>query len=138
MIFHRISPDGENGYPGEFDVYVKYEFTEENELKIHYQGICDEPTIANMTNHSYFNLNGEGSGTAMDQYLTIHARYYTPVADSHSIPTGEYAEVAGTPMDFTTPKRIGQDIDADFQQLKFTGGYDLTMLQIIMQKAATD
>ena len=124
VIFHRISPDGENGYPGEFDVYVKYEFTEENELKIHYQGICDEPTIANMTNHSYFNLNGEGSGTAMDQYLTIHARYYTPVADSHSIPTGEYAEVAGTPMDFTTPKRIGQDIDADFQQLKFTGGYD--------------
>ena len=124
VVFNRISPDGENGYPGEFDVSVKYEFTEENELKIHYQGICDEPTVANMTNHSYFNLDGEGSGTAMDQYLTIHAKYYTPVADSHSIPTGIYEEVAGTPMDFRTAKKIGQDIEADFDQLKFTGGYD--------------
>ena len=124
VVFNRISPDGENGYPGEFDVSVKYEFTEENELKIHYQGVCDEPTIANMTNHSYFNLNGEGSGTAMEQYLTLHAKYYTPVADSHSIPTGVYEEVAGTPMDFRTAKKIGQDIDADFEQLKFVGGYD--------------
>ena len=124
VIFNRISPDGENGFPGEFDVSVKYEFTEDNELKIHYQGICDEPTVANMTNHSYFNLNGEGSGTAMDQYLTIHAKYYTPVADSHSIPTGVYEEVAGTPMDFRTAKQIGQDIEAEFEQLKFTGGYD--------------
>ena len=106
VIFNRISPDGENGFPGEFDVSVKYEFTEDNELRIHYQGICDEPTVANMTNHSYFNLNGEGSGTAMDQYLTIHAKYYTPVADSHSIPTGVYGEVAGTPMDFRTAKQI--------------------------------
>ena len=124
VIFNRISPDGENGFPGEFDVSVKYEFTEDNELKIHYQGICDEPTVANMTNHSYFNLNGEGSGTAMDQYLTIHAKYYTPVADSHSIPTGVYEKVAGTPMDFRTAKQIGQDIEAEFEQLKFTGGYD--------------
>ena len=75
-------------------------------------------------NGSYFNLNGEGSGTAMDQYLTIHAKYYTPVADSHSIPTGVYEEVAGTPMDFRTAKQIGQDIEAEFEQLKFTGGYD--------------
>lgn len=124
VAFHRISPDGENGYPGEFDIYVTYEFTEENELKIHYHGISDAPTVANMTNHSYFNLSGEGSGTAMDQYLTIHATYYTPVADSHSIPTGEYAEVAGTPMDFTKEKTIGERIDAEFDQLQFTGGYD--------------
>lgn len=124
VIFNRISPDGENGFPGEFDVSVKYEFTEDNELRIHYQGICDEPTVANMTNHSYFNLNGEGNGTAMDQYLTIHAKYYTPVADSHSIPTGVYEEVAGTPMDFRTAKQIGKDIEAEFDQLNFTGGYD--------------
>lgn len=124
IVFTRISPDGENGFPGEFDVSVKYEFTEENELIIHYQGICDEPTVANMTNHSYFNLAGEGSGTILDQYLTINAEYYTPVTDSHSIPTGEYAPVADTPMDFNKPKKIGAEINADFQQLAFTGGYD--------------
>lgn len=123
VVFGRISPDGENGYAGEFDVSVKYEFTDENELKIHYQGVCDEPTIANMTNHSYFNLNGEGSGTAMEHYLILHAENYTPV-DSHSIPVGVYAPVKGTPMDFTTAKKMGQDIEADFEQLKFTGGYD--------------
>ena len=88
------------------------------------QGICDEPTVANMTNHSYFNLNGEGSGTAMDQYLTIHAKYYTPVADSHSIPTGVYEEVAGTPMDFRKPTAIGANINQDFEQLKNGNGID--------------
>lgn len=124
IIFTRISPDGENGFPGEFDISVKYEFTEANELIIHYQGICDEPTVANLTNHSYFNLAGEGSGNVLDQYLTINAKYYTPVEDSKSIPTGEYAPVAGTPMDFEKPKKIGAEIEADFEQLKFTGGYD--------------
>lgn len=124
VIFSRISPDGENGYPGEFDVSVKYELTEESELIIHYQGTCDEPTVGNFTNHSYFNLAGEGSGNMLDQYLTIHAKEYTPVKDSHSIPTGEYAPVEGTPMDFTRPKKIGAEINADFEQLAFTGGYD--------------
>lgn len=124
IVFTRISPDGENGFPGEFDVLVKYEFTEENELIIHYQGSCDEPTVANMTNHSYFNLAGEGSGNVLGQYLTIHAQNYTPVVDSHSIPTGEYAPVAGTPMDFIKAKKIGAEIEADFDQLKYTGGYD--------------
>ena len=122
--FFRISPDGENGFPGEFSIVVKYEFTEENELKIFYRGRSDAATVANMTNHSYFNLSGEGSGSAMDQYLTIHANYYTPVADSHSIPTGEYAPVEGTPMDFRTSRQMGERINADFEQLKFTGGYD--------------
>lgn len=124
VIFHRISPDGENGFKGEFDICVQYEFTEENEVRITYQGNCTEPTIANMTNHSYFNLAGEGSGDILDQYLTIHAKYYTPVIDSHAIPTGEYAEVAGTPMDFTMAKKIGERIDQDFEQLVFGGGYD--------------
>lgn len=123
VTFSRISPDGENGFPGEFDVSVKYEFTDDNELKIFYQGVSDQTTLANMTNHSYFNLAGEGSGDILDQYLLIHAKQYTPV-DNESIPTGEYAPVAGTPMDFTRMKKIGQEIEADFEQLHFTGGYD--------------
>lgn len=124
VTFSRISPDGENGFPGEFHVSVKYEFTEENELKIFYRGISDEDTVANMTNHSYFNLGGEGSGKVLNQLLTIHARTYNPVRDSQSIPTGEYAPVEGTPMDFRKEKPIGRDIEADFEQLQFTGGYD--------------
>lgn len=124
VIFNRISPDGENGFHGEFDISVQYEFTEENEVRITYQGVCTEPTVANMTNHVYFNLAGEGSGDILNQYLTIHAKYYTPVVDSKAIPTGEYAEVAGTPMDFNTATKIGERIDSDFQQLIFGGGYD--------------
>lgn len=123
ITFSRISPDGENGFPGEFRVSVKYEFTEENELRIVYSGICDEDTVANMTNHSYFNLAGEGSGNVLDQYLTIHAQTYTPVRED-SIPLGENVPVEGTPMDFRKEKQIGKDIEAEFEQLKFTGGFD--------------
>lgn len=123
VTFSRISPDGENGFPGEFNVSVTYEMTEENELRIVYGGVCDQTTIANMTNHSYFNLAGEGSGSAMDQYLTIHAEQYTPV-DEESIPLGENAAVEGTPMDFRKAHKIGDEIEADFEQLRITGGYD--------------
>ena len=123
VTFSRISPDGENGFPGEFQVSVTYEFTENNTIQIYYGGICDKVTVANMTNHSYFNLAGEGSGKILDTYLTIHAKEYNPV-NEFSIPTGEYASVEGTPMDFNHSKQIGQDIEADFQQLKYTGGYD--------------
>ena len=115
--------DGENGFPGEFNVSVTYEMTEENELRIVYGGVCDQTTIANMTNHSYFNLAGEGSGSAMDQYLTIHAEQYTPVGEG-SIPLGENAAVEGTPMDFRKAHKIGDEIEADFEQLRITGGYD--------------
>jgi aldose 1-epimerase len=124
ITFSRVSPDGESGFPGEFKVSVTYTFTGENELIITYDGVSDQATVANMTNHSYFNLNGEGSGSMLDQYLKIHAAAYTPVCDSHSIPTGVYAPVAGTVMDFNDAKPIGQDIDADFEQLNFVGGYD--------------
>ena len=123
VTFSRISPDGENGFPGEFDVSVTYEMTEDNEIRIVYAGVCDKTTIANMTNHSYFNLAGEGSGSAMDQYLTIHAEQYTPVGEG-SIPVGENAPVEGTPMDFRKAHPIGDEIEADFEQLKLTGGYD--------------
>ena len=123
VTLSRISPDGENGFPGEFEVSVTYELTEENAVRIVYFGVSDKATVANMTNHSYFNLNGEGSGTAMDQYLTIHAQEYTPVRED-SIPVGENVSVEGTPMDFRTAKQIGRDIGADFEQLRFTGGFD--------------
>lgn len=124
VIFNRMSPDGENGFKGDFDAFVQYEFTEENEVRITYQGVCTTPTIANMTQHSYFNLAGEGSGDILDQHLTIHAQQYTPVKDDHAIPTGEYAEVAGTPMDFRAATKIGDRIDDSFEQLVFGGGYD--------------
>ena len=123
VTFSRISPDGENGFPGEFNVSVTYEMTEKNELRIVYGGVCDQTTIANMTNHSYFNLAGEGSGSAMDQYLTIHAEQYTLVGEG-SIPLGENAAVEGTPMDFRKAHKIGDEIEADFEQLRITGGYD--------------
>ena len=123
VTLSRISPDGENGFPGEFEVSVTYELTEENAVRIVYFGVSNKATVANMTNHSYFNLNGEGSGTAMDQYLTIHAQEYTPVRED-SIPVGENVSVEGTPMDFRTAKQIGRDIGADFEQLRFTGGFD--------------
>ena len=123
VTFSRISSDGENGFPGEFNVSVTYEMTEENELRIVYGGVCDQTTIANMTNHSYFNLAGEGSGSAMDQYLTIHAEQYTQVGEG-SIPLGENAAVAGTPTDFRKAHKIGDEIEADFEQLRITGGYD--------------
>lgn len=124
ITFSRVSPDGENGFPGEFQISVTYTFTEENELKITYEGSSDKATVANMTNHSYFNLSGEGSGDVLDQELMIHAEYFTPLKSSQGIPTGEYAKVAGTPMDFTKAKKIGRDIEADYEQLIFTGGYD--------------
>lgn len=135
ITFSRISPDGENGYPGEFNVSVTYVFTEDNQLKLIYEGISDKATVANLTNHSYFNLNGEGSGSAMDHYMTIHAQEYTPVGEG-SIPTGEYARVEGTPMDFRKAKPIGQDIEADFEQLKLTGGYDHNYVTDYFNKAS--
>lgn len=124
VIFSRVSPDGENGFPGIFTVSVTYELTDDNDLQIHYSGTSTMATVANMTNHSYFNLNGEGSGPVLSQELCIHAACYTPVIDSASIPTGEIAPVKGTPMDFTESKPIGRDIGENFDQLMYTGGYD--------------
>ncbi|MBQ0000833.1 MAG: galactose mutarotase, partial [Clostridiales bacterium] len=124
ITFSRLSPDGEMGFPGNFNVSVTYEFTADNELKIIYDAVCDQDTVANMTNHSYFNLNGEGNGSVLGQYLKLNCTYYTPVIDAKYIPTGEIAPVAGTVMDFSVEKKIGRDINADFEQLAFTGGYD--------------
>ncbi len=125
VSFELISPDKDQGFPGCLKLTVTYSLTDDNCVKIHYQGICDQDTVVNMTNHSYFNLNGADSGTTVeDHLLKIYADTYTPVADSSSIPTGEIISVRGTPFDFTERKQIGQDIRAKSDQLRYTGGYD--------------
>lgn len=122
--FTIFSPDGDEGFPGNFTASVTYTLTDENEVVLHYEATTDADTVANMTNHTYFNIGGHDSGTILDQVMTLYAPHYTPVRDSQAIPTGEIAPVAGTPMDFTTAKPIGRDIDADFAQLAYGGGYD--------------
>jgi aldose 1-epimerase len=118
-----LSRDGEEGYPGNLAVEVHYWWTNENELKIEYHAATDMPTPVNLTHHSYFNLNGEGQGDILGHLLMIKAEKYTPV-NSGLIPTGELAEVKGTPFDFSQPTTIGGRINAGHQQLKYGGGYD--------------
>lgn len=124
ITFSLESPDLDQGYPGNFRVSVTYTLTEENEVVLHYEGVSDADTVVNLTNHTYFNLGGHDSGSIEGQTLRLNAQAYTPVRDGQAIPTGEIAPVAGTPMDFTRAKTIGQDIEADFEQLRFVGGYD--------------
>lgn len=122
--FSVVLPDMEQGFPGTMNLSVTYTLTDDNGLELHYEGTTDKTTVANCTNHVYFNLNGHESGSIEGQYLQLNCSKYTPVIDHQAIPTGEEAPVAGTPMDFTEMTRIGDRIDADFEQLKFVGGYD--------------
>lgn len=112
-----VSKDGEEGYPGNLKVQVVYTLTANNAIKIEYTASTDKTTILNLTNHAYFNLTAGKSATIYDHLVQIIANKFTPV-DSSLIPTGELLDVKGTPMDFTTPKKVGQDID------KVLGGYD--------------
>ncbi len=123
ITFSLFSPDGDQNYPGNADIRVSYTLTNADEIRIDYHMTCDEDTIANFTNHAYFNLAGQASGSAMHQKVWIDADQFT-IADQYSIPTGELVPVKGTPMDFTTLKSIDQDIEADYEPLKFAGGYD--------------
>ncbi|MBO4815415.1 MAG: galactose mutarotase [Clostridia bacterium] len=127
VSFSLVSPDGDQGFPGEFKITVTYTLTNENELKIDYSGKSDKDTIANMTNHSYFNLAGHNSGTAMEQELYINSDKFVEV-DDELIPTGNLIAVQNTPLDFRTPKKISLDINKDFEQLKNTCGFDHSFL----------
>lgn len=123
--FTYLSPDGEEGYPGNVQITVQYTLTDDNELRIEYWATTDAPTPINLTNHSYFNLSGQHTSNILNHVLRINASHYTPT-DEMLIPTGQIAPVAGTPVDFTTPRAIGERID----QMKPTtgnppGGYDL-------------
>lgn len=118
-----LAKDKEEGYPGNVNIKVTYQLSDDNALTVDYHATSDKATPINLTQHTYFNLKGEGQGTILDHELMINAKKYTPV-DVGMIPTGEMPEVAGTPFDFTSPKAIGRDIGVTNQQLENGLGYD--------------
>ena len=123
VVFTYISKDGESGYPGNLTAKAKYILTDENELILELSATTDAPTIVNLTNHTYFNLKGEGNGDILDHELQLFANQYLPATDE-LITTGEMATVKDSPMDFTKPKLIGKDINEKFDALVNGKGYD--------------
>lgn len=121
LVLTRLSPDGEENYPGNLSVKITYTLTDDNALQIFYDAGTDADTIINLTNHSYFNLDGKGS--ALGHYLQVFAEQFTE-NDEACLPTGKLLDAAGTPFDFRQPKPLGRDIDLPDVQLKNGGGYD--------------
>lgn len=121
FTYHKVDLD--MGFPGNMDITVTYTLTDENELRIDYRGLSDADTIFNPTNHSYFNLAGQGRGDILDQEVWINSHQFT-MTDNASIPNGTLLTVAGTPMDFTTPKTMRPEVDDAYEQLAWAGGYD--------------
>ena len=123
--FSYLSKDGEMGYPGNLKVAVRYDWSEDNKLSLHFKATSDAPTVLNLTNHCYFNLNGKGN--ILRHYLKLNASKYLPT-NSDLIPLGPSEDVAGTPMDFRTSKTIGRDMKKDFPALNYGKGYDACWL----------
>jgi aldose 1-epimerase len=123
VIFTYKSADGEEGYPGNVTVKATYTWSDDCELTLAFHAVCDSKTVINLTNHSYFNLAGHDTGSALDHELWLACSSYLPTDDT-LIPTGEIAPVAGTPMDFTKAHAVGRDIKADFPTLNYGKGYD--------------
>ncbi len=121
--FSRCSPNGEAGFPGNLNVNVSYTLDSSNGLHIIYEGVSDQKTLINLTNHSFFNLSGHDTGSILSERVTIFSDYFLEI-DSHRIPTGRILPVAGTPMDFRNGKILGSEIDAPTDQLCFANGYD--------------
>ncbi|GAA4329727.1 aldose epimerase family protein [Flaviaesturariibacter amylovorans] len=123
LVLQYISPDGEEGYPGTLSLTVHYRLADDDRLEIHFLANTDAATVLNVTNHAYWNLNGQGSGPVLEHELFINAGHFTPV-DETLIPTGDLAFVTGTPFDFTKPEKIGARINDDNPQLVHGAGYD--------------
>jgi len=127
LALARRSPDGEEGFPGNLDVRVRYSLPEDGLLRLDYEAVTDRPTILNLTNHSYFNLAGEGTGSVLDHMVQLKADAFTPT-DATQVPTGEIRPVAGTPFDFRAPHALGERIRVGDPQLAFAKGYDHTFV----------
>ncbi len=123
VVFTLHSPDGDENYPGNLTATARYTWSNDNKLTLDLYAVTDAPTVVNLTNHTYWNLDGENSGSVLDHTMWLGCSRYLPTDDT-LIPTGELAPVAGTPMDFTSPKALGRDIKADFPALNYGKGYD--------------